>query len=103
MTISPGEVHAILQTGPRPVILDVRTTAEYTGDGHISGALHIALDRLAAELGRLDRDAQYVTVCRSGARSARAQQALLRAGFANVKNMHGGMLHWPGAVVHDAP
>lgn len=102
-TVSPAEVHAMLQTNQVPVILDVRSAAEYTGDGHIPGARHVPLDRLMAEFGRLDRDAQYITVCRSGARSARAQQALLRAGFARTRNMRGGMLRWQGPIVHDGP
>jgi rhodanese-related sulfurtransferase len=43
-----------------------------------------------------------VTVCRSGARSARAAAMLGKAGFAEVANLRGGMLRWRaegGAVV----
>ncbi len=35
-----------------------------------------------------------VTVCRSGARSARAVAMLAKAGFAEVANLAGGMLRW---------
>lgn len=103
MTMSTAEVRDRLATQDRPTILDVRTAAEFVGDGHIPGALHLPLDRLVEDLGRLDRDREYVTVCRSGARSAQAQRILLRAGFAKTKNMQGGMLRWHGPVVHDGP
>ena len=103
MTISTAEVRDRLGAQARPTILDVRTAAEFVGEGHIPGAVHVPLQRLLDDLGRLDRQQEYVVVCRSGARSAQAQRILLRAGFANVKNMQGGMLRWHGPVVHDGP
>jgi len=105
---APGAVAAdevrqgLGQTGA-PTILDVRTASEFLGDGHIPGAIHLPLDRLAQDLRSLDPGAEYVLVCRSGARSAQAQRVLASAGFARTKNMSGGMLRWHGPVVHDGP
>ena len=50
--------------------------------------------QLEARLAELPRDRPIVTVCRSGARSARATAMLGKAGFADVANLRGGMLRW---------
>jgi sulfur dioxygenase len=64
------------------------------GLGHIEGALLVPLGQLEARLAELPRDRPIVTVCRSGARSARAAAMLGKAGFAEVANLRGGMLRW---------
>jgi rhodanese-related sulfurtransferase len=61
-TISAEEVRE--KTGPdapgNPVLLDVREPREYEG-GHLPGAVHIPLSRLADRLGELDRGRPVVT------------------------------------------
>ncbi len=102
-TISAADLRDHLSQGNRPTILDVRTAAEFVREGHVPGAVHLPLHRLVEEIARLEREAEYIVVCRSGARSAEAQRILLRAGFGNVRNMAGGMLRWHGPVAHDGP
>jgi glyoxylase-like metal-dependent hydrolase (beta-lactamase superfamily II)/rhodanese-related sulfurtransferase len=76
-------------------IVDVRAAHEFTGPlGHIEGARLIPLPELAARRGELDAARPVVTVCRSGARSARAALLLGQAGFGAVANLAGGMLRW---------
>ena len=76
-------------------VLDVRAPHEFTGPlGHIPGALLIPLPALAARSGELQPGRPVVTVCRSGARSARAALQLGQAGFSAVANLAGGMLRW---------
>jgi glyoxylase-like metal-dependent hydrolase (beta-lactamase superfamily II)/rhodanese-related sulfurtransferase len=78
-------------------IIDVREPDEFDGAlGHIAGARLIPLGELAARLDEIDRARPVVTVCRSGARSARASQLLAKAGFTQVANLAGGMLRWLG-------
>jgi glyoxylase-like metal-dependent hydrolase (beta-lactamase superfamily II)/rhodanese-related sulfurtransferase len=76
-------------------ILDVREPEEYTGPfGHIEGAVLIPLGQLPMQLDNVDKTQPIVTVCRSGGRSAQAFVLLKRAGFDQVANLTGGMIHW---------
>lgn len=80
---------------PGLVLLDVRGPDEYTGElGHIEGARLVPLGELRAAATHLDPEAYYVTVCRSGGRSAVAARALEGLGFTKVASMRGGMNEW---------
>ena len=87
--------HALAEVAQRVQVVDVREPEELShGLGRIDGALLVPLGQLQARLGELPRDRPIVTVCRSGARSARAAAMLGKAGFAEVANLNGGMLRW---------
>jgi len=87
--------HALAEVAHKVQVVDVREPEEFAhGLGHIEGALLVPLGQLQARLGELPRDRPVVTVCRSGARSARAAAMLGKAGFADVANLNGGMLRW---------
>lgn len=72
--------------------IDVREDEEFAS-GSIPGAIHIPLGELPERLAELDRDKEYIMVCRSGARSGRATEFLEQEGF-DARNMVGGMLAW---------
>ena len=74
------------------VLLDVREPDEFDA-GHAPGARLLPLGELAARTGELDPTVPVVCVCRSGARSATAAEALTRAGFDAI-NLVGGMQAW---------
>ncbi|GAA1855580.1 hypothetical protein GCM10009796_17120 [Microbacterium koreense] len=59
------------------VVVDVRTTAEYS-EGHLEGAVNIDLQDpgFAAAVAELDDDVEYVVYCRSGNRSAQAASVM---------------------------
>lgn len=87
--------HALAEVAHKVQVVDVREPDEFShGLGHIEGALLLPLGQLEARIGELPRDRPIVTVCRSGARSARAAAMLGKAGFAEVANLSGGMLRW---------
>jgi rhodanese-related sulfurtransferase len=94
---SPTDAHA------RPAgtsLLDVREDDEWDA-GHAPGATHVALGKLRADA--LPVAAQVLCICRSGARSARAAEALRAAGI-DATNVAGGMSAWVAAglpVVRD--
>lgn len=80
---------------PKVQVLDVRECDEFDGPlGHINGAKLIPLGQLAERAGELAHDRPVVTVCRSGARSARAVVMLQALGFEQSANLVGGMLRW---------
>jgi glyoxylase-like metal-dependent hydrolase (beta-lactamase superfamily II)/rhodanese-related sulfurtransferase len=74
-------------------IIDVRRKPEWE-QGHIAGALHKPLDRVAKMLGDLDRTKPVVVHCKGGYRSAIACSLIQRAGFENVTNLIGGLDAW---------
>ncbi|MDQ3281710.1 MAG: molybdopterin-synthase adenylyltransferase MoeB [Acidobacteriota bacterium] len=90
---TPSEVNQQLQTGAGVVLVDVREPHEWSA-GHIEGATHIPLAQVPQRLNEIPKDRDVVMICRSGGRSARAQEYLLQNGYTRVKNMVGGMMRW---------
>lgn len=76
-------------------VVDVRTPEEWDA-GHIDGAVHIPDDELGDRAGELDAARRLVTVCHTGARSARSAADLAARGF-SVDNLAGGMQAWAEA------
>lgn len=79
---------AIALTGPRGVLLDVRTPTEYAA-GHIPGAVNIPVDELRSRLVELPRDRPVAAYCQVGQRGYLALRILLQAGF-QAANLSGG-------------
>jgi len=99
----PGHVTAAalleqIAAGRAPLVLDVRSQAEYAG-GHVPGAVHVpfgeALERADAIEG--PRDQPVVVYCELGPRAGIAKLALERKGFTNVHYLKGHMAGWRGA------
>lgn len=84
-----------LNSSVPPVILDVRDENEFRR-AHIDGALWVPADDLTCVIDDLPRNLEYVTVCRSGARSGVAAWQMRAAGF-SVVNLCGGLLAWQRA------
>jgi rhodanese-related sulfurtransferase len=101
MDITVQELKTKLDTGDKFVFLDVRETSEYAEFN--LGATLIPLSNIPyAAYGELDKHKkdEIIIHCRSGARSGRAQQYLQQVGFANVRNVIGGVLAWQDAFGH---
>ena len=92
-SVSAEQAAAMADDGA--VILDVREPHEWQA-GHAPKARHIPLGQLARRAGELPRGRAVITVCRSGARSARGAALLARDGR-EVSNLAGGMHAWARA------
>ncbi|MFT6400008.1 MAG: glyoxylase-like metal-dependent hydrolase (beta-lactamase superfamily II) [Bradymonadia bacterium] len=76
-------------------IVDVREPDEFVGPlGHIEEAISVPLATLPQVAENWVRDKEYLLVCRSGARSARACETLTGMGFRDVTNLIGGTIAW---------
>ncbi len=73
-------------------LLDVREHDEWTA-GHAPDAVHVRLGELGARAGELPQDREVYVICRTGARSAYAAQALAAGGL-NTINVADGMTGW---------
>jgi rhodanese-related sulfurtransferase len=92
-TVSAAHAAVLAEGGT--VLLDVREPHEWQA-GHAPRARHIPLGELARRAAELPERRAIVTVCRSGARSARAAALLARDGR-EVSNLAGGMRAWARA------
>ncbi|MCM3387903.1 MULTISPECIES: rhodanese-like domain-containing protein [Bacillales] len=90
------EVQQRIENGEMLNLIDVREVDEVQA-GHIPGITNIPLGLLEFRSHELDKNKQYIMVCRSGGRSGQATQYLESHGF-DVTNMTGGMLSWEGKV-----
>ncbi|WP_259416836.1 rhodanese-like domain-containing protein [Bacillus toyonensis] len=95
--ITAREVEERLLRNEEIHVIDVREVEEVR-KGKIPGVLHIRLGLLEFRMQELDKNNEYIIVCRSGGRSARAVQFLEGYGFQAI-NMVGGMLAWEGKVL----
>ncbi|BAD76352.1 hypothetical conserved protein [Geobacillus kaustophilus HTA426] len=95
-TITPKEVEERLRAGEPLRIIDVREPDEVAA-GKIPGAVNIPLGLIEFRMHELDKNEEYILVCRSGGRSGRAAEFLDSRGY-RVVNMTGGMLAWEGPI-----
>lgn len=119
--ISPGEAMSLLETSEHATLVDVRTRPEWSfvGVPDLSelGREPVFLewqsypgmgvnDQFVTELDRelqsrgTPRDAPILFLCRSGARSRSAAQALTKAGYARCLNIAGGFEGGPDPSGH---
>lgn len=93
---SPGQLAAWLAdtSRPQPLLLDVRTPAEFAAS-HLTGARRVDADCPAAELlPSLPPDQPIVCYCAAGWRSSLLARRLVRAGRKEVFNLEGAIFDW---------
>lgn len=98
----PKEAWVYLQTNPEAILVDIRMEIESMYVGRPPGSINIpwyeypdfesdsAAFALAVEREVKSLDQPVVLICRSGARTLDAAQALLDKGFTNVVNVQHG-------------
>ncbi len=94
--ITTDELQKKLEAGEKLYLIDVREDEE-VAQGMIPGAKHIKMMEIPARLNELDREIEYIYICRSGNRSSHVCNFLQQQGY-KAKNMVGGMLEWKGKV-----
>jgi len=91
--ISVSAAKALIESNPGLVILDVRTSQEYSSR-RLKNAVNIPLTDLEQRISTLDRNSLILVYCETGQRSVRATALLAEAGFASLYNMQGGLSAW---------
>jgi phage shock protein E len=74
--------------GERPLVIDVRTEAEWNG-GHVEGAILIPYDVIGEKIGAVAKDTskRIYVYCRTGRRSQIAKETLEKLGYKDVVNL----------------
>ncbi len=103
MDITVQELRQKLESGAPFVLIDVREAWE-NEEFNVGGQL-IPVGTLMNTFWELEehKGDEIVLYCRSGARSGMAQALLQAQGFANVRNLTGGMLAWKAAFGDTKP
>ena len=94
--ISPGEAAKWIKEKKNLQLIDVRTPAEYA-DGHLAKAKLIPLQELQERWAEIDKGKPILLYCRSGHRSGMALKILHDKGFAQAKDIEGGINAWQAA------
>ncbi|MDX6710065.1 MAG: sulfur-carrier protein adenylyltransferase/sulfurtransferase, partial [Blastocatellia bacterium] len=100
---SPSEITATelkqrIDNGDDIQIIDVREQVEYDV-ARIPNSKLIPLGQVLNRMDEIDQTRDTVVHCKGGGRSARAIEALKRAGFTgSLTNLHGGIMAWSNEV-----
>ena len=91
--VSVAELEELRRSDDDLVIVDVRTAEEYA-EGHVDGAIHVPVDRVEHDAGKLRGAGRIVAVCtKGGHRSQGAARALSERGL-DATFLEGGTLAW---------
>ena len=100
--ITPREVKRMMDEKQPFVLIDVREPHEYD-ICRIPESRLIPLGEVPRRMHELNSADEIVVHCRSGARSARAVELLMKSGFRKIHNLKGGILAWADEVDPSVP
>ena len=102
-SITATELKQRLDNGEDVQIVDVREANE-VAIGRIPNSIHIPLAQVLERMSEIDPSRDTVVHCKMGGRSARAIEALQRAGYAGtLANLTGGIIAWSNEVDPSVP
>lgn len=100
--ITPVELKQMMDEQKPFVLIDVREPHEYD-ICRIPGSTLIPLGEVARRMHELNSADEFVVHCRSGVRSAKAVDFLMKSGFRKIHNLKGGILAWSDQVDPSVP
>jgi adenylyltransferase/sulfurtransferase len=101
--ITATELKGRLDGGDDIQIIDVREPNEYEA-ARLENSKLIPLGQVVGRMSEIDPARETVVHCKGGGRSARAIEALRRAGFAGrLANLKGGITAWSNEVDPSVP
>jgi rhodanese-related sulfurtransferase len=95
--ISPQDLKERLARQEAPLLLDVRQDWEVQLC-RLPNAVHIPIEELELRVEELSPQDEIVVYCHQGVRSAAVAEYLRSLGFANVRNLTGGLDYWARAI-----
>ena len=91
--ITPRELAARLASDDPPLVLDVRSDAEWRA-GHIPGAIHIPFSDFARRRAEVPMNRDVVVHCAIAPRARKSEKMLISIGHQRVIHLTGGFLAW---------
>lgn len=90
-SVTPAELKRRLDSGERPLLLDVRESWEFEL-ARIEGSTLAPMSELSERVPEeLEPGRETVVICHHGVRSAHVVRLLQQAGFERVENLEGGL------------
>lgn len=100
--VAAATVRERMRHAPDVVLLDCREPKELA-IARIDGATHIPMGDIPSRQNELDPDAEIIVFCHHGVRGAKVARFLIEQGFANVRNLRGGIDAWSVEVDASVP
>lgn len=91
--LAPRDLHALMQAGKEPLVVDVRTNGEFE-DMRLGDVGNIPVTESPRFAQMLDKSQPVLMVCASAYRSMMAVGLAERLGFADVGSLEGGLDAW---------
>jgi len=88
--ISPQELHSLLSSPHKVLLIDVRSSKEFKKD-HLQNAINIPLEKL---LDATIRSSEIVVYSERGELSVEAARILSHRGYQSIRNLEGGVVFW---------
>ncbi len=95
--ITPTKLKQRLESGDKPLLLDVREDWEYEICS-IEGSVNISMSKVNEMLEKLTPEDETVVICHHGMRSFQVGAYLESSGFKNIINLEGGIDAWAKTV-----
>ena len=100
--VSPVDVKKWQDEKKEFVLIDVREPHEFQ-ICRIPGSVLMPLGEVPSRMSELNSADEIVVHCRSGMRSAKAVEFLMKSGFRKIHNLKGGVLAWSDQVDPSMP
>jgi sulfur-carrier protein adenylyltransferase/sulfurtransferase len=100
--ITALELKGLIEARQPFTLIDVREPHEFE-ICRIPGSVLVPLGDVPRRMHEIDSAQEIVVHCRSGQRSARAVELLMKAGFRKIHNLKGGILAWSEQVDPSVP
>lgn len=91
--LTPEELQARLDTEAPPLLVDLRSPAEYA-IAHIPGAINIPSEELEERLDEFRHDNGVLIYCINGSRTLRAEPVLYTNDIDNLYHLEGSFQTW---------
>lgn len=93
--MSPWKLKMLVNEGQAPILIDVRTPAEFKSF-HIPDAVNVPYPATLAQLAAVapDPTVPVLVICMSGHRSPPVVKQMQEGGYTDVRNLTWGMMAW---------
>ena len=99
-TILPEELKKRLDSGEKPILLDVREPWEFS-ICKIEGSVNISMSEPEKLINELNANDEIIAICHHGMRSFQVCNYLENNGFNKVLNLDGGIDSWAKTIDTD--
>ncbi len=94
--IEPLELQQWLSQSDKPLLIDVRDTAQHQ-EFNLGGD-NISIYEFASQINQLDPDQAVVIYCQVGQKSFNAASLLIQSDFSSVYSLKGGIEAWRKSI-----